>query len=173
MKKKLFTLLSSAVAIAPKSFGTAFDTFNQYALNHFPGQLEDRNHCDIVTRLAIDSDIGFGLAVSDIDDRSAALVDSEYSVPTGIALREVAMENPIGDNGPAVHQQDTEMSVLRVGRVWVDVADGSTAGDPVYVVPVTGALVSSSGGNTLFPNARFKTTVGAGESTLVQLDGNA
>lgn len=152
--------------------GTAFDTFNQYAFGHYPGQIEDRAGAEIVTKLAIQSDIGFGLAVADIDYRSAALVDSEYTDPTGITVRETVRDNEAGNNPTTVYEEDTEMSVMRRGRIWVAVSDGAAAEDPVYVDPADGTIKSGSTGNTQFPNATFKTSASAGELALVQLDGN-
>lgn len=149
---------------------TAFDTFDQYAFGHYPGQVEDMGLQEIVTRLAIGSDIGYGLAVSDIDNRSASLVSDDYTNPTGITVRESVRDNNSDDT--PVYPEDHEMSVMRVGRIWVTVADGATAGDPVYVDPDDGSIVSTAYGNTQFPNATFKTTAAAGELALVQLNGN-
>lgn len=152
--------------------GKAFDTFDQYAFGHYPGQIEDLSLSDVVTRRALGSDIGFGLAVADDNRYSASLLDDEYTVPTGITVRESVRDNAAGDNPTTLYPEDTEMSVLRVGRIWVSVADGAVAEAAVYVDPADGSIVSTSGGNTQFPNAKFKTDASAGELALVQLDGN-
>lgn len=152
---------------------TAFDTFNQYALGQYPGQLEDRSHADVVTRLASGSDIGYGLAVIDTGYKTAELPTGS-EVSNGITVRETVRDNPAGDNPTPVYPQDHEMSVVRVGRIWVTTVDGAAAGDDVYVVPATGALTNVAGAtpNIQLPNAKFKTAAAAGELALVQLDGN-
>lgn len=152
---------------------TAFDTFDQYALGHYPGHMEDRGMADVVSRLAVGSDIGYGLAVKDIDNRSAELPTGS-EVSSGITLREDVRDNPAGDNPTAVYPEDHEMSVIRVGRVWVTTVDGAVAGEDVYVVPATGALTNTddTGTNIQLPGATFKTDADAGGIALVQLNGN-
>lgn len=151
--------------------GIAHDTFNQYALTHYPGQLEDRGMADVVTRVAQGSDIGYGLGVIDTDIRSAKLPTGS-EVSTGITVRETVRDNDAGTNPEAVYDQDHEMSVLRVGRIWVESVDGAAVGDDVYVVPDTGEITNASTDNTQLPNAAFKSAAGAGEMALVQLNGS-
>ena len=159
---------------------TAFDTFNQYAFGQYPGHLEDRGMADVVSRLASGSDIGYGIGVADSDYRVAGIVGAA-DTPTGITLRESVRDNAAGDNPAAVYPEDTEMSVVRVGRVWVAVEEGDTpaSGDAVYVIPETGVLTSaedSGGGDptayVLFPNAAFKTGPNENGLCLVQLNGS-
>lgn len=153
--------------------GTAFDTFNQYALTHYPGQLEDRSLADVVSRVASGSDIGYGLGVIDTDIRSAKLPTGS-EVSTGITVRETVRDNDAGTNPAPLYDQDDEMSVLRVGRIWVETVDGSVVGDDVYVVPDTGEITNdpASGTNIQLPNAAFKSAAGAAEIALVQLNGS-
>lgn len=152
---------------------TAFDTFNQYAFGNYAGQLEDRGHADVVSRLASGSAIGYGIAVIDTDERTAKLPTGS-EVSTGITLRETVRDNVAGDNPEAVYPEDHEMSVVRVGRVWVTTAAASTVGGTVYVTPATGVITSdpAAGVNIALPGASFKTVAGAGELALVQLNGN-
>lgn len=152
---------------------TAFDTFNQYREGAFDGQLQDRSHADVVSRLASGSDIGYGLAVIDSGERDAAL-PTGAEVSTGITLRESLRDNPAGDNPTPVHPEDSEMSVLRVGRVWVTTTGGAAIGESVYVVPATGALTNApaAGVNIQLPNAAFKSVATAGGRALVQLNGS-
>jgi hypothetical protein len=150
--------------------GKAFDTFNQYADKALPGQVHDLSLADIVSRAANGGDIGYGLAVADLDIYNAKQVDDEYDVPTGITVRESVRDN--GTDDVPVYPEYHEMSVMRVGRIWVTVADGCVAEEQAYVDPDTGGLVSSSAGNILFTNAKFKTTATAGNVALVQLGGN-
>lgn len=153
--------------------GIAHDTFNQYALTHYPGQLEDRSLADVVSRVASGSDIGYGLGVIDIDIRSAKLPTGS-EVSTGITVRETVRDNDAGTNPAPLYDQDDEMSVLRVGRIWVETVDGSAVGDDVYVVPATGAITNdpAAGTNIQLPNAAFKSAAGAAEIALVQLNGS-
>ena len=152
---------------------TAFDTFDQYALGHYDGQIEDRSHADVVSWLATGSAIGYGLAVHYTGDKEAALpTDSEAS--NGITVRETVRDNAAGDNPDVEYDQDTEMSVLRVGRVWVTVDSGAAVGDTVYVVPDTGRISNTddSGTNIEFVGASFLTAASAGDRALIQLNGN-
>lgn len=151
---------------------TAFDTFNQYGFGQFDGQVEDRAHADIVSRLANGSDIGYGLGVIDIGSREARLPTGS-EVSTGITVRETVTDNPAGDNPTPVYEQDEAMSVIRVGRVWATTDAGSAHGDDVYVIPDTGVITNdpASGTNIQLPNATFKSAAAAGERALVQLNG--
>lgn len=152
---------------------TAFDTFDQYSFGHFEGQIEDRSLADVVSRAAEGSDIGYGLAVIDTSIRSAKLPTGS-EVSTGITARESVRDNAAGDNPDPVYPQDHEMSVVRVGRIWVATVDGASFGDDVYVVPDTGELTNTDDGGTniQLPNAAFKSAASAGGIALVQLDGN-
>lgn len=152
---------------------TAFDTFDQYGFGHYDGQIEDRSLADVVSRVAANSDIGYGLGVIDIDNRSAEL-PTGTEVSNGITVRESIRDNAAGDNPKPVYPQDHEMSVIRVGRVWVTTAAAAAPGGAVYVTPGTGVITSdpAAGVNIQLPGAAFKTTAAAGSVVLVQLDGN-
>lgn len=152
---------------------TAFDTFSQYGFGHYAGQIEDLGLSDIVSRSAGSGDIGYGLAVIDVDQRTAKL-PSGAEVANGISIRESVRDNAAGDNPVPGYPEDHEMSVLRVGRIWVTTAAAAAPGGAVYVTPTTGVITSdpAAGVNIQLPNAAFKSTAGAGEIALVQLDGN-
>lgn len=124
----------------------AFDTFNQYAFGNYAGQIEDRNHADVVSRLAIGGAIGYGLAVTDTGERSAQLPGST-DIPYGITVRETIRDNPAGDNPTPEYPEDHEMSVIRVGRIHVTTTDGSAVGEPVYVTPSTGVITNDPSGS--------------------------
>lgn len=152
---------------------TAFDTFDQYAFGHFDGQIEDRGHADVVSRIASGGDIGYGLGVIDNGQRSAA-IPTGSEVSTGITVRETVRDNAAGDNPTVVYPEGHAMSVIRVGRVWATTVDGAAVGDDVYVVPDTGELTNEAGAtpNIQLPNAAWKSAAGAGERALVQLNGS-
>lgn len=153
--------------------GTAFTDFPQYGIGHYPGQVEDYGMADIVSRVADSSAIGYGVAVIEIDRRSARL-PTGAEVSHGITVRESVQDNPAGDNPTPEYEQDHEMSVMRVGRINVTTVDGAAFDDNVYVVPDTGELTNTdnAGTNIQLPNAAFKSAAAAGEIALVQLDGN-
>lgn len=149
---------------------TAFDTFDQYAFGHYPGQIEDRSLADIVSLVATESDIGYGLGVIQTGERTAEL-PTGTDVSSGITVRETVRDNDASDDPE--YQEGRAMSVIRVGRAWVTTVDGAAYGEDVYVVPDTGALTNTaaSGTNIQLPNATFKSAAGAGELALVQLNG--
>jgi len=152
---------------------TAFDTFDQYAFGQFDGQIEDRSHADVVSRIAEGSDIGYGLGVIDTGQRTAKLPTGS-EVSTGITVRETVRDNAAGDNPTVVYPQGETMSVIRAGRVWTTTADGAAVGDSVYVVPSTGAITNAADGGTniQIPNAAFKSAASAGGRALIQLNGS-
>lgn len=148
---------------------TAFDTFDQYADTAYPGQLADRGHADVVSRIATDSDIGYGLAVREIDQRSAALPTGS-EVSHGVTLRETVRDNPAGDNPTPIYPEGETMSVLRVGRVYVETADGAAVDDPAYVVPSTGVLTNSADQQAPTGDADSGNT---GDGTIGTISGDA
>lgn len=124
---------------------TAFDTFNQYATQAYEGQLADRSLADIVSRVADGSDIDAGLAVADTGERTASLVSGEL-VPTGIQIRMFADENKDASNPQSYTPEGHEMSVARVGRVWVRAVDGAALNQPVYVNPADSTITNDPNG---------------------------
>jgi hypothetical protein len=150
--------------------GTAFDTFNQYSDTAIEGQLQDRELADVVSLVALNSDIGYGLGVYQASYQEAEL-PTGAEVSSGITVRETLHDNPSGSNPTPIYEEGETMSVLRVGRIWVNTVDGAAPGDDVYVVPSTGALTNSSTNNIQLPNASFISTASAGELALVQLNG--
>ena len=152
---------------------TAFNEFDQYGLGHYPGHLEDRGMADVVSRLAQGSDIGYGLGVVDVDNRTAKL-PTGTEASNAITIRDSVRDNPAGNNPEAVYPVDHEMSVIRVGRVWVKTSAGSASGEDVFVIPGTGEITNTSntGVNIQIVGATFKTAVVAGGIALVQLNGN-
>jgi hypothetical protein len=150
--------------------GKAFDTFKQYAAGQYAGQLADTGHRDIVSRLIADTaGAAFGTALTDVDGYSAE-IPASGDVPNFILVRESVSVNNADDSISNV-AQGHEGSLIREGRVWVQVA-GATAKGQVYVVPDTGAISASAGGNLTFTNAKFVTDTNADGFALVQLNGN-
>jgi len=151
---------------------TAFDTFNQYADRAYPGQLQDRGMADVVSLVAVGSDIGYGVAVREVSENTAQFATGS-EVSHGITVRESMHDNPAGDNPEPVYAENETMSVLRVGRIVVATVDGAAFGDDVFVVPDTGELTNTANTatNIQLANAQFKSAAGAGELAVVQLNG--
>jgi hypothetical protein len=150
----------------------AFDTFDQYALGHYVGQIADVSLADIVSRNAQEV-IQAGLAVVDGADRAASLGNAT-STPTGIAARMYVSEVDAETGNPVMsYAEGDEMTVLRLGRIWVETVGGAAVGDDVYVTS-TGELTNTdnAGANLAFPNATFKSAADAGGIALVQLNGS-
>lgn len=149
----------------------AFDNFGLHgALGHLAGQLEDRSLCDIVSRAIADTaGIGYGLAVTDVDGYSAE-IPGAGDKPFAVTVRESIRDNDSNDS--PLYPLNHEASLIRSGRIWVQVA-GAAAGGQAYVVPDTGAIsASSAGGNLTFTNASFVTATGSDGLALLQLNGN-
>ena len=151
---------------------TAFDNFDQYADLAYEGQVADRGNVDIVSRVANGSDINYGRAVRDIDQRAARLPTGS-EVSHGITVRETVRDNPAGDNPTPVYPQGEAMSVMREGRMYVATVDGAAVNDSVYVVPDTGELTNDAAGGTniQLAGAAWKSAANAGGIALVQLNG--
>lgn len=151
---------------------TAFDTFDQYADEAYNGQVADRGNVDIVSRVASGSDINYGRAVRDIDQRSARLPTGS-EVSHGVTVRETVRDNPAGDNPTPVYPQGETMSVMREGRMYATTVDGAAVNDSVYVVPDTGELTNTdnAGANIQLGGAAWKSAASAGGTALVQLNG--
>lgn len=150
--------------------GKAFDEFGLHgAIGHLVGQLEDRSLCDIVSRAIADTaGVGYGLAVMDSDGYSAEVAGAGEK-PFAVTVRESIRDNDANDT--PVYPQNHEASLVRVGRVWVKAA-GAVAGEQAYVVPDTGAIAATSGGNLTFTGAKFVTNAGSDDMVLLQLNGN-
>lgn len=148
------------------------DTFEQYAAIGYHGQLNTNFNWNAASPLAEASDIPFGVAVvyGTADDQATLPgAAAEAADIVGITLRTQSVENTVDDT--SVYREGRAMSVLVDGRMFIAAPDGSTAGAPVYVVPVTGVITSdaATGANVELPNARFVRTAAAGGITEIQL----
>jgi len=153
---------------------TAFNTFDQYAPRAYEGLIHDLSMADVTTRLAGGGDIGYGLGVTHSNEYTAKVPTAFSEKPDGITSRETVKDNPAGDSPTPVYEQDTEMSVVRSGRVWVRPTVAVAIKDPVHVVPNSGEITNTdaSSTNPQLPNAEFRTaTSAADELALVQLNG--
>lgn len=149
------------------------DTFTQYAQLGYNGALNTDFPWWAASPLAEGEDIEFGVAVAfGTEDNQAVPVPTGATAEQiiGVTLRTQAVENTLVSGDPvSLYVEGKAMSVLTKGRMFISVSDGSTAGDPVYVVPDTGEIVSTATDNITLPRARFVRTVGSGETTEIEL----
>ena len=144
------------------------DTFNQYAVIGFHGQQNTDFPSWISSQHAEGGAIPFGVAVSfGTADNQAVIGGAESGSLIGVTLRTHAVENNANDLPE--YRENQSMSVMEKGRMYVVVADGSTRGDPVYVVPATGALVSTATDNVALTGARFVRSAAAGEVSEIEI----
>lgn len=146
------------------------DTFQQYTTLGYHGALNTNFPWWTDSLHAEGAAVGFGLAIQygTADDQGEVVATGATANDiVGITLRTQAVENNASD--VSEYAEDKAMSVLRKGRVFLTVADGSTAGADVYIVPDTGEIVSTVGSNIQLPNARFVRTVGNGEVSEVEI----
>ena len=149
------------------------DTFTQYAQLGYHAAINTNFKWWAASPLAEGGGIGFGVAVAYGTSYNQAVPVPEGTTAgdiIGITLRTQAVENTLinGEQVP-VYSEGKAMSALTKGRMFLVVPDGSTAGQPVYAVPGTGEIVSTATGNIALPRARFVRTVGAGETTEIEL----
>jgi len=149
---------------------TTQDTFTQYTTLGYHGALNTNFHWWADSPHAEGAAVAFGVAVQygTADDQAVVVATGAAAADIlGVTLRTQSVENNASD--VPEYAEGKAMSVLKKGRMFVTVADGSTAGGQVYITPNTGVLVSTVGTNIALPNARFVRTVGAGETTEIEL----
>lgn len=149
---------------------TTQDTFTQYAGIGYHGQLNTDYPSWIGSQHAEGGAIGFGVAVAiGTGDNQATLPASGAASADliGVTVRTQAVENNI--DGDSEYTEGRAMSVLEKGRMFVTVSDGAARGDAVYVVPLTGELVSTATDNVALTGARFLRTAAAGEVTEIEI----
>lgn len=149
---------------------TTQDTFNQYSFIGFNGALNRDFPWWASSPKAEGGAIAFGVAVAfgTADDQAVVVPTGATAEQIiGVTLRTQSVENNASDESE--YSVGKAMSVLQKGRMYVTVSDGSTAGDPVYIVPDTGEIVSTVGSNIQLPRAKFVRTAGAAEVTEIEL----
>lgn len=160
----------------------AFDTFNQYASVAFEGQIHDQSMCDLETFVAegaADIPFGRGLVVGTAQTAGKLpTAAAAYFIGVNV-LRPVA----VGGQFPGTTSQGNPVGVSRIGmeatnisygRVWVKTLGGSTRGQQVYMVPLTGEFTNAATtGYHLIPGCRFLTDTAANGIAEIQLHGKA
>lgn len=146
-----------------------------FTINHdigLPGLIANSIPYSIWTKLAEDSDIGFGLVVSQgTADNQATLGGS---APVGVTVRSLAREN-VSDE--VYYAENDAMNVIYEGHVYVEVGgDGGAPGSLVCYNTTTGAIVVNDGdvpgeGELLLDQAVLLTTTATGELGVICLNG--
>ena len=84
----------------------------------------------------------------------------------GIVVRERSLDA----NTPDAFPPESSARIMTKGVVWVTASVEVDAGDPVYVIPATGAFAKTSASSAeLITGARWDTSAGAGELAQVRL----
>jgi hypothetical protein len=127
----------------------------------YAGSLANQEPCVLISRTVEDEDgVNFGAAVAQGTlDRDCKPFGSGDTAILGIAVREQSA-NPATPN--AFGQYDTARIITK-GVVWVTASVAVDAGDPVYVIPATGAFAKTNASSAvLIANARWDSST-AGE----------
>lgn len=150
-----------------------------YSLEHdaaFPGLRADLSIVDIISKAAEDSAIGFGLAVVQ------GTADNQCKLPTALTgeflgITERQLNDVANSSDVAEYAEDSEVNIVRFGRVWAECEDGCSPGDPVYYrvtaagAEEVGALRTDddSGDGVLITGATWRTTATAGNLAIIEL----
>jgi hypothetical protein len=126
------------------------------------GQLANTEQATIISRTVEDSaGIAFGLAVAQgTEDNEVKAFCSGDTAILGINVRQRSA-NP---ETPSKVAQYESARVMTKGCVWVTASVAVNAGDPVYVIPATGAFAKTSASSAVqISGARWDTsTTGEG-----------
>lgn len=126
------------------------------------GQVSNQYPAAYISRNVEDSaGIGFGIAVAQgTADFGCKAFGSGDTAILGITVRERSLDA----NVPDKFDENDNARVLTRGAVWVTASVAVDAGDPVYVIPGTGAFAKTSASSAVqIAGARWETsTSGAG-----------
>lgn len=152
-------------------------SFDQYSAIGYHGQLNTDFPMWIESPIAEGGYIPFGVAVAYGTGDNQAVVATAATAAAdiiGITVRNHAVAANAymtpGDQDSAYSgfAEGRPMSVLKKGRMYVTVSDGSARGEAVYVT-ADGELVSTATDNVALPNAKFVKTMGADEITEIEI----
>lgn len=128
----------------------------------YAGALANEEMCVLISRtVETEAGVAFGGAVAQgTEDRGCKAFGSGDTAVLGIAVRE-------NSANPATPNSFAELETARIitkGVIWVTASVAVDAGDPVYVVPGTGAFAKTSASSAvLIAGARWDTsTTGSG-----------
>tara|TARA_R100000687_G_scaffold83707_1_gene89652 strand:+ start:16516 stop:16965 length:450 start_codon:yes stop_codon:yes gene_type:complete len=111
--------------------------------------------------------IAFGLAAAQgTEDYECSAFGSGDTAIIGI----VARERDVDPATPSKFAQYENARIMTKGCVWVTASVAVNAGDPVYVIPATGAYAKTSASSAvLIANARWETSTTGEGLALVRL----
>lgn len=144
------------------------DNYRDNLRSAVAGQRANTEHAVMISRNVEDEDgIGFGLAVAQgDDDHGCHAFTTGDSAILGITVRERSLDA----NTPDKFKHRESARVMTKGTIWVTASVAVDAGDPVYVVPATGAFAKTSASSAVqIPNARWDTSTDGEALAVVRL----
>lgn len=127
-----------------------------------PGQIANMIPATLISRTVEDAaGVGFGLAVTQgADDYGCSAFGTGDTAILGITVRDRSLDA----NNPDEFGEGDSARVMTKGAVWVTASVAVNAGDPVYVIPATGAFAKTNASSAVqIAGARWDTsTTGAG-----------
>lgn len=132
------------------------------------GQRANQEPARLISRNVEDAaGIAFGLAVSQgTADRGAKAFGTGDTAILGISTRERSTDA----TAPDVFAENSSALVMTSGCIWVTASVAVNAGDPVYVIPATGAFAKTSVSSAvLIVGARWDTSTTGAALAVVRL----
>lgn len=132
------------------------------------GQIANMEASNLISRNVEDAaGIGFGLAVArGTSDTGIHAFTTGDTAILGITVR----DRSVNPDTPSKYAQYESARVMLKGVVWVVASVAVNDGDPVYVIPATGAFAKTNASSAvLIANAQFDTTAGIGALAKVRL----
>lgn len=134
----------------------------------YAGMVANTEHVmNQISRTAVLSEIGFGkVVVQGAADRVVRLPDASNLKFVGISVRDQAGARGVTEDTYAIGDS---VPVLTKGVIWVVAGENVAAGDPVYFLNATGALMKTATNATLIAGARFEASASSGALVPVRL----
>lgn len=132
------------------------------------GQIANAVPGTLISRTVEGSDgLAFGAAAAQGDlDKGAKAFGTGDTAILGIAVRERSLDA----NTPNKFGEYDNARIMTKGVVWVTASVDVDAGDPVYVIPATGAFAKTSASSAVqIAGARWDTSATAGNLAQVRL----
>ncbi len=132
------------------------------------GQIANLIDATLISRTVEDSaGIGFGIAAAQgTEDNECTAFGSGDTAILGITCR----ERSVDPNTPNKFAQYEAARLITKGPVWVMASVAVNAGDPVYVIPATGAFAKTSASSAVqIAGARWDTSTTGEALAIVRL----
>lgn len=130
----------------------------------YVGDIVKRGEFFDCSRKVEDATLEFGVpVVQGAEDYSVRKTQAGDATIFGVSVR----ERSIDANSSDALLQNADARILTKGRIYVSVVEDVAAGDPVHVVVADGTFAKSGG--VVIPNARYDTTVTAGNIAVLSL----